>query len=275
MPEVFDERGNIVQAGGRTVFNDLTKAPIMDHMPDGRHYLAIIMPAADNTGLLRIALVDPTLVATQQSIREIIDAVAEARQGLVDQVLAKNSEQDSNIASLRQQLENIQLTPGPRGPAGPSGAPGKDGAQGAQGLPGTAGAPGKDGATGPQGSPGTAGKDGIIPQYEPIYNTTTGAITGFALVSGKVELLVKVTSNAQGVWSIDYTAMGFTEVPDIFATSMAASTAVVDGTNVSVATRTKTSASGVVNKPLNLLALGLTQVAAANTTVMLSIVGKK
>ena len=54
---------------------------------------------------------------------------------------------------VQEQIETIELTPGPQGPQGPKGEAGKDGAQGPQGEQG------KTGATGPQGP---AGKDYVL-----------------------------------------------------------------------------------------------------------------
>jgi|GEM_PF-4081624 hypothetical protein len=56
------------------------------------------------------------------------------------------------IKDLRQQILNIQLTPGPQGP------PGADGADGATGQQGPAGA---DGAQGPKGDKGDTGATGL------------------------------------------------------------------------------------------------------------------
>lgn len=51
---------------------------------------------------------------------------------------------------VQEQIQQIELTPGPAGPQGPQGIPGKDGAQG------------KTGATGPQGPAGKDGKDYVL-----------------------------------------------------------------------------------------------------------------
>ena len=56
-----------------------------------------------------------------------------------------------------EQIENIELTPGPQGPAGPQGP------QGTQGIQGTQGPQGEQGPQGTQGTPGTNGQDGITP----------------------------------------------------------------------------------------------------------------
>ncbi len=75
-------------------------------------------------------------------------------------------------ATLQQNIENIELTPGPEGPQGPigltgdTGATGADGATGPQGPigltgdTGATGATGADGATGPQGPIGLTGDTG-------------------------------------------------------------------------------------------------------------------
>ena len=62
--------------------------------------------------------------------------------------------------NLQQQIDTIELTPGPQGIQGPVGPAGADGADGIDGAPGPAGADGADGAQGPQGPAGPAGADG-------------------------------------------------------------------------------------------------------------------
>lgn len=64
------------------------------------------------------------------------------------------------FADLQQQIDNIELTPGPTGPAGPAGADGAPGADGATGPQGPSGAPGADGADGAPGTDGADGADG-------------------------------------------------------------------------------------------------------------------
>jgi hypothetical protein len=56
-----------------------------------------------------------------------------------------------NVANLQEQIDNIQLTPGPQGETGP---------QGPQGPPGPAGPAGPQGETGPQGPAGPQGETG-------------------------------------------------------------------------------------------------------------------
>ncbi|MGB8215763.1 MAG: hypothetical protein WCE94_00515 [Candidatus Methanoperedens sp.] len=69
----------------------------------------------------------------------------------------------SKFADLQQQINNIQLTPGPQGPQGPQGLKGDTGATGAigpQGPKGDTGATGATGAIGPQGLKGDTGATG-------------------------------------------------------------------------------------------------------------------
>lgn len=68
-----------------------------------------------------------------------------------------------NVSSLQQQIDNIQLTPGPKGDTGDQGIQGlkgDTGATGATGAAGSDGAPGAPGATGAQGSQGETGATG-------------------------------------------------------------------------------------------------------------------
>ncbi len=55
-----------------------------------------------------------------------------------------------------QQLDEVQLTPGPQGPAGPAGAQGAVGPAGPAGPQGATGATGAAGVAGPQGPQGAA-----------------------------------------------------------------------------------------------------------------------
>lgn len=64
------------------------------------------------------------------------------------------------IKDLQNQIDTIELTPGPEGPAGPQGVKGDTGATGPQGLIGLTGAKGNTGATGPQGPVGSTGAIG-------------------------------------------------------------------------------------------------------------------
>ena len=74
-----------------------------------------------------------------------------------------------NMEELTNQIDNIELTPGPKGDTGPQGAQGPkgepgdqgpDGADGAQGPAGPAGEPGPVGDKGEDGAQGPAGADG-------------------------------------------------------------------------------------------------------------------
>ncbi len=63
-------------------------------------------------------------------------------------------------ADLQQQIDNIELTPGPIGPQGPKGDTGDTGPQGEQGPQGVQGEDGPAGPAGPQGDPGPKGDTG-------------------------------------------------------------------------------------------------------------------
>lgn len=64
------------------------------------------------------------------------------------------------ISDLQQQINDIELIPGPEGPQGPAGADGADGLSGADGADGLPGADGVDGADGADGLPGADGAQG-------------------------------------------------------------------------------------------------------------------
>ena len=99
---------------------------------------------------------------------------------VVEDFLAENPiEVDLSGYATKEDLETIELTPGP---AGPQGAPGKDGKDGAPGKDGYTpvkgvdyfdGEPGKDGEPGAPGKNGSDGKDGEPGKdgYTPIKGT--------------------------------------------------------------------------------------------------------
>jgi len=64
---------------------------------------------------------------------------------------------NAGLSALQQQVDTIELTPGPVGPQGPAGS---DGAQGPQGIPGNDGINGTNGIDGKDGINGTNGIDG-------------------------------------------------------------------------------------------------------------------
>ena len=64
------------------------------------------------------------------------------------------------IRDLQEQINAIELTPGPEGPQGPQGDPGPAGPAGPQGVAGANGATGPAGPQGPQGEKGDTGDTG-------------------------------------------------------------------------------------------------------------------
>lgn len=67
------------------------------------------------------------------------------------------------LFGLQDQVDNIELLPGPPGPQGPQGEPGPEGPPGPpgpQGEPGLEGPPGPTGESGPAGPPGPEGPPG-------------------------------------------------------------------------------------------------------------------
>ena len=97
------------------------------------------------------------------------DKIAEAQLG------GNGANIDLNKYALKSDLENIQLTPGPKGeqgepgiqgPAGEPGPKGDTGETGPQGIQGIPGEPGQKGDTGATGATGPAGKDGLTTSIE-------------------------------------------------------------------------------------------------------------
>lgn len=89
-----------------------------------------------------------------------VELPAKAVEGAETHVEDHNSVYDA-IKEVRTNVDEIELTPGPKGDKGDTGPAGKDGAKGDKGDTGPAG---KDGAAGAKGDTGPAGKD-AEPQF--------------------------------------------------------------------------------------------------------------
>src|SRR5699024_4755233 len=72
-----------------------------------------------------------------------VDLPAKAVEGAETHVEDHNAVYDA-IQEVRTNVDEIELTPGPKGDKGEPGADGKDGADGAKGAKGDKGDPGKD-----------------------------------------------------------------------------------------------------------------------------------
>ena len=83
-----------------------------------------------------------------------VDLPAKAVEGAETHVKDHNAVYDA-IKEVRTNVDEIELTPGPKGAKGDPGAAGKDGTEGAKGDKGD------PGAAGAKGDPGAAGKDGF------------------------------------------------------------------------------------------------------------------
>ena len=78
---------------------------------------------------------------------------------------------EESVNDLQNQIDTIELTPGPQGPAGPTGPAGPagtDGNDGSAGPQGPIGLTGPAGPTGPAGSAGADGNDGAAGPQGPI-----------------------------------------------------------------------------------------------------------
>lgn len=89
------------------------------------------------------------------------DPVLAAVQKFMDAVESRIQRQDTEIRSLRDELQTRSAPPTVvEGPPGKDGRDGKDGADGKPGENGKDGVDGKDGAPGERGADGLAGRDG-------------------------------------------------------------------------------------------------------------------
>ena len=99
-----------------------------------------------------------TEVLNYQTLLDKMTAIEEDIAGTVEDYLKENPiEVDLSGYATKEDLETIELTPGPQGEPGPAGKDGKDG------EPGKDGSDGKDGAPGAAGKDGSDGKDGKTP----------------------------------------------------------------------------------------------------------------
>ena len=87
----------------------------------------------------------------------IVDGKAETNKGKISQI---ESETNAALSHLQQQIDNIQLIPGPQGPIGPAGPQGPEGPVGPEGPQGPIGETGPAGSQGPQGEKGPEGPVG-------------------------------------------------------------------------------------------------------------------
>lgn len=94
-----------------------------------------------------------TEVLNYNTLLERINDIDENIGQVVEDYLTENPiEVDLSGYATKEDLETIELTPGPQGEPGEPGPAGKDGKDGE---------PGKDGSDGKDGAPGAAGKDGV------------------------------------------------------------------------------------------------------------------
>ena len=75
-------------------------------------------------------------------------------------MLQHHNEEIPKIATIIEQIAELQRAPGPTGEKGEPGVPGENGVDGNPGQPGSAGLPGASGEKGEPGEPGGKGTDG-------------------------------------------------------------------------------------------------------------------
>lgn len=109
----------------------------------------------------------PILVLSDKAVLSLLGRVAVIEQTslpqLASQISSETTARSSADSDLQQQVNTIELTPGPQGvpgPAGPQGSTGATGATGSQGPAGPQGAIGPKGDTGAAGATGPAGPKG-------------------------------------------------------------------------------------------------------------------
>lgn len=158
---------------------------------------------------------------------------------------------------------------GPEGPKGDTGEQGPIGATGPQGLPGDTGAQGPRGdigPAGPPGEPGADGEDGTVP----IYNANG------ELWEGVIKRRYTTTIDSNGAWSVDYSALGFTETPEVSAKAWVSSSSAADQCIITYGASTATATSGRAVRGVSGSLLGLTSTwrfATAGTPITITVEG--
>ena len=119
-------------------------------------------------------LPEPSLQDQIDTLKDTIDqlilSIANDFANVFDEIISLKTE----LADIQQQVDTIELTPGPQGPPGingTNGADGKDGDKGDPGEKGDKGDPGEKGERGLQGLPGGDGKDANISDLSSIFKT--------------------------------------------------------------------------------------------------------
>lgn len=115
---------------------------------------------------------------------------------------------------------------------------------------------GRDGNTGPAGA---------------LVYDSSGLVANAKIWSGRA------TTDANGAWSVDYSAAGFTQAPIVQATVVGPNATASGARNASLsAAPTQTGAAGIVTSPATISLLGLLTVnlVGAGTTVHVTAIGK-
>ena len=108
-------------------------------------------------------------VVTETELEDLIGTAPENLNTLKELADALNNDENfaatvtQELTDIKNDIENISLTPGPQGatgPQGPAGATGATGSTGKQGATGATGPKGATGATGPKGDTGPTGATG-------------------------------------------------------------------------------------------------------------------
>ena len=147
--------------------------------------------------------------------------------------------------------------PGPTGATGPAGATGPTGNTGATGPTGSTGS---TGGTGPTGSTGPAGAL--------VYNAS-------GLVASPKIWSTVVNTDANGRWSANYAAAGFTATPRVSATALGPGTTAADIRNADLTAVSSTAASGIVSAPaLSVLGVITVSLVGANVPVHIIAIGE-
>ena len=134
--------------------------------PTGHTNLILKIDNSGNESIFITGLVDPSIVNT------LFCGVDIDNDGTMYILLSIQQEgyserfalvKISKFPCMQDQIDDIELLPGPPGPRGFPGADGADGADGAQGIQGVPGVDGTKGDTGDKGDQGIQGDPGITP----------------------------------------------------------------------------------------------------------------
>lgn len=150
---------------GNEAFTRYQAALVVDRLLDviDQNIAAMEAMSAEDVTAVRNAVtqLSSELEALDARVRTLEDAEPDTAR--VDALERRIDELLDEVESLRDELAQVETTPGPEGPAGPPGPEGPEGPPGPEGPQGPQGPEGPQGPAGPEGPAGPAGEAAPAP----------------------------------------------------------------------------------------------------------------